>query len=197
MGIPFDHKFNVHVDKHKVYQKMGLDEHTPILLIMGGGQGLGPIKTIVKSLDRAHENFQEIIITGTNKKLYKALKKKAKKSKKKIHVLGYVNNINELMSIASLIVTKPGGITTSEALSKHLPMLIIKPIPGQEENNTTFLTEKEAALRIEDPKKIHHMIDELLRDPRRLKHLSDCAGKISKPNASIDIARLVLHLAHG
>jgi len=165
-------------------------------LIMGGGQGLGPIKTIVKSLEQAKTCFQEVIITGTNRKLYKALKKRSKKSSKKVSVLGYVNNINELMSIASMIITKPGGITTSEALSKKLPMLILKPIPGQEENNTAFLTKKEAAIRIEDPKEVHLIVDELLANPHKLKHISEAAGKISKPNASIDIARLVLNLTH-
>ncbi len=196
LGIPFDNKFNANVEKQKVYQKMGLQENVPIVLIMGGGQGLGPIKTIVKSLEQAKTCFQEVIITGTNRKLYKALKKRSKKSSKKVSVLGYVNNINELMSIASMIITKPGGITTSEALSKKLPMLILKPIPGQEENNTAFLTKKEAAIRIEDPKEVHLIVDELLANPHKLKHISEAAGKISKPNASIDIARLVLNLTH-
>ncbi len=87
---------------------------------MGGGQGLGPIKTIVHSLDKVKADFQEIIVTGTNKKLYKSLKSRPQKTQeKRSALLGYVHNVNELMSVSDLVITKPGGITTSEALSKE------------------------------------------------------------------------------
>ncbi len=161
---------------------------------MGGGQGLGPIKTIVQSLEKVSYDFQEIIVTGTNKKLYKKLKKGLKKYKKKICLLGYAQNINELMSVADLIVTKPGGITTSEALSKKLPMLIIKPIPGQEANNTAYLTEQKAAINIEEPKKINLIIENLFAAPEKLKRMSESCGRIAKPSSGLDIARFILSL---
>ncbi|MCU0651260.1 MAG: UDP-N-acetylglucosamine 2-epimerase, partial [Candidatus Omnitrophica bacterium] len=194
LGIPFDPKFNVPVDKDKVYHKLNLNPDLKTVLIMGGGQGLGPIKTIVKALEKVKSDFQEIIVTGTNKKLYKSLKKKIKKYKKKIHLLGYVDNVNELMTISHAIVTKPGGITTSEALSKKLPMLILRPIPGQEESNTVYLTGKKAAIRITKPKQVTHLIEDLFTDSHKLKSMAEAAGHLAKPNAAMDIAKLALSL---
>ncbi|MFA6384152.1 MAG: glycosyltransferase [Candidatus Omnitrophota bacterium] len=194
LGIPFDPKFNAPVDKAKVYRNLRLDPGLKTVLLMGGGQGLGPIKTIVKALEKVKCDFQEVIVTGTNKKLYKSLKSRIKKSKKRIHLLKYVDYVNELMTIADVIVTKPGGITTSEALSKKLPMLILRPIPGQEESNTVYLTQKKAAIRITKPKEITRLLEDLFTEPHKLKAMADAAGQMSKPHASMDIAKLALTL---
>ncbi len=193
-GIPLDPAFNAVVDRSHILQKLKLDAHLPNILIMGGGQGLGPIKTIIKSLDRIKLPFQEIIITGTNKKLYKSLEKRQKKYRKTMRIFTYVNNINELMEISNIIITKPGGVTTAEALSKKLPMLIIKPIPGQEANNANYLSEKKAAIKIKEPKDVQHVVEGLLKDPLKLKLISESAASISKPNASLNIAKLLLSL---
>ncbi len=194
LGIPFDPKFNQDIPKREVMQRLNLKPNLPTILIMGGGQGLGPIKTIVRSLEKLNLELQEIIVAGTNTKLYKSLKRKIKKYKKKILIFGYVDNINELMSISDVIITKPGGITIAEALAKKLPMVIIRPIPGQETNNTHYLTKKGTAINIGRPKDINLIMDELFREPAKLNHLRECAGRISKPNASLDIANLLLDL---
>ena len=167
----------------------------PKILIMGGGQGLGPVKTIIKSLEKIKKDFQGLIVTGINKKLYRSLKKKIKKSKSKFLLFGFIDNINELMEISDIIITKPGGVTTAEALAKKLPMVIVKPIPGQEASNTAYLMKKGAAIKCDDPKKINLAIEDLLDNPAKLKQLSESAGRISKPNASLDVASLVLELA--
>jgi processive 1,2-diacylglycerol beta-glucosyltransferase len=161
---------------------------------MGGGQGLGPIKTILRSLGKIKLNFQEIIVAGVNRKLYKYLKKKVTKYRKKASVLGYVDNINELMSISDIIITKPGGITTAEALAQRLPMVIVKPLPGQEANNTEYLIRKQAAIKVDQPRDIRSVIEDLLKHPDKLDALKEAARQISKPNASLDTARLILDL---
>lgn len=195
LGIPFDPKFTSAVEKERVIARLGLDPRFPILLIMGGGQGFGPIKTVVKSLDRARAEFQEVIVTGVNKKLYRALKRRAKKLKKKTVILGYVDYIHELMSVSDMIITKPGGITTAEALTKRLPMVIVRPIPGQEANNTAYLIEKGAAVKVDDVRGIGSVVERLLTDPGRLKAMREAAARISKPHASMDIARLIFQEA--
>lgn len=192
-GIPFDPKFNEPIDRRKIIKKLRLESAMPIILIMGGGQGLGPIKTILKSLEKIKLNFQEVIVTGANRKLHKYLKK-AKKYKKNICVLGYVDYINELMSISDIIITKPGGITTAEALAQRLPIVIVKPLPGQEANNTEYLIRKQAAIRVSQPRDTHVAIEGLLRNPGKLEGLREAARQISKPNASLDAARLALDL---
>jgi processive 1,2-diacylglycerol beta-glucosyltransferase len=194
LGIPFDPSFSKPVDPAKIYEKLGLDALAPTLLIMGGGQGLGPIKTIVASLEKAKSEFQEIVVTGTNKRLFGSLKRKLKKFKKKIVLFGYTQNINELMAVANIIITKPGGVTVAEVLSKGIPMIIVKPIPGQEANNTEFLTGAGAAIKLDEPELMNEVIDELFEHPHKLDALSFAASRIGKPNASVDIAKLLLSL---
>jgi len=193
-GIPFDTKFNQKLNHADIFSKLKLNPAKPVVLIMGGGQGLGPIKTIIKSLEKSQHQIQELIITGTNKKLYRSLKRKIKHYKKNIHLFGFVQNIHELMSISSLIISKPGGVTTAEVLSMGLPMVIVKPIPGQEINNTNFLTLKQAAVKMDEPKKVYQVIDDLLNNKSKLERLKSSGLKIAKPGASMDIAKLLLSL---
>lgn len=192
LGIPIDPKFSENHQKEEILKKLGLASGIATVLIMGGGQGLGPIKKIVKSLEKVKIDLQEIIVTGANKKLCKTLKKSVKKYKKRILVFGYSDSISEFMSASDIIITKPGGITTAEALSKKIPMVIIKPLPGQEASNTAYLIEKQAAIKIVNFKKINFVIEDLLVNRNKLEHLSSAASRISKPNASLDISKLLL-----
>ena len=193
-GIPFDHKFNRKPGKEEIYHKLKLDPKRPVVLIMGGGQGLGPIKTVVKSLEKSRHDIQELIVCGTNKKLFRSLKRRIKHYKKDIHLFGFIQNIHELMHISKIMLSKPGGVTTAEVLSMALPMVIVKPIPGQEVNNTNFLTQKGAAIKVDEPRQAYKVIDELLDDKSKLDQLKSAALKIAKPNASMDIASLLLSL---
>jgi len=192
LGIPFDSKFNLAVERAEVLRRMGLNAELPVVLIMGGGHGLGPIKTIVKSLEKTKEPIQEIIITGINNKLFRQMQKAVKGFKKRITVLGFTDNINELMSAADLLVTKPGGITTAEALVKKIPMIIIKPIPGQEASNTAYLTEKKTAIEVDNLEEINLVVDDLFLDRAKLDLMRAAALAIGKPHAARDIARLII-----
>ena len=195
LGIPFDHAFNEKISKQQVLNRLGLAPDMPTVLIMGGGQGLGPIKTIVKSLDKVKGEFQEIIVTGTNRKLHNFFEKKRKKYHKRMFIFGYVDNMHELMSVSDIIITKPGGITAAEALTKHLPMIIVAPIPGQEANNTAYLTRQHAAIKVDEPRHINGVIEDLLLHPDKLYRMRLCISHIAKPHASADIARLLLSVA--
>jgi len=193
-GIPFDLKFNQDLDKIQIRKKLNLDNSLFTILIMGGGQGLGPIKGIINALEKLKFDFQEIVVCGTNRRVYGWLKKRLANYKKRISLFGYVQNVEELMSVADIIITKPGGITCAEALSKRLPMLIISPIPGQEANNTAYLIAQGAAIKVDKPKELINIVGDLYNHPEKLKELSDAALRISKPNAAGDIAQLLLGL---
>ena len=191
-GIPLRLGFAKKLDEKAIAEKLGLDLRVPTLLIMGGGQGLGPIKKIVKSLIKIDMNIQMIVLTGVNKKIIKSLKRQSKKTDKKIIIYEYVTNVDELMEVADLIITKPGGMTTAESLTKGLPMVIVNPIPGQEMRNTDFLIQKGIAIRIDDASDIGEEIELLLRSPGRLELMSRAAYDNAKPMAALDVAKLIL-----
>lgn len=192
-GIPIDPKFRKDVPADVFFQKLGLDKNAPIVLIMGGTQGLGPIKELAKILDRSSMRLQMIVASGNNKKLYRWLK--SRRFRKKVLPLSYAVNIDEMMQAATVIITKPGGITTAEALAKGLPMLIISPLPGQEAMNTKFLLEEGVAVKAENPNDARIILEELLYSKDKLKMMRDKALSLSKPSSAIDIARLILEIA--
>jgi len=192
LGIPFDPKFIQPQEKTDLIHKYKLKAGVPVVLIMGGGQGLGPIKTIVRALEKVKPDIQEIVVTGTNRKLYKTLKRRIKRYKKKILLFGYVQHINELMDLADIVISKPGGVTTSEVLAKGKPMVIVKPLPGQEANNTRYLTSSGAALKVDKPKGVYQAVNDLIEHPHKLVRINEAVKRIAKPQASIDIAKFVL-----
>ncbi len=193
LGIPIDPKFSFSLDRNKIAQKLNIDLQLPTILVMGGGQGIGPIKHIVSELSKMHLVFQLIVVAGKNKRLLKWLKKNQLHSCKKLLVFEYVNNIEELMEAATIIITKPGGLTTAEALAKGLPLVIIRPIPGQEANNTDYLLKNGAVIKIGAIKDINSQIEKLLGNHNRLKDMHDAAKALGRPRSAIEIAELILN----
>ena len=191
-GIPIRMKFAEHLDRAAIAKKLGIDLNIPTVLVMGGGQGLGPMKEAVKSLVRLERDLQLIVICGTNAKLVNWLKKTQRKTTKKIIFYDYASNVDELMDVATLIVSKPGGMTTSECLAKGLPMVIVDPIPGQEERNSQFLVNQGIAIRVDDKRHIGRDIDVLLNNPQALAAMKTAALKNGKPMAAENIARFIL-----
>jgi processive 1,2-diacylglycerol beta-glucosyltransferase len=159
---------------------------------MGGGQGLGPIKVIVKSLNQIDRPLQMIAIVGTNHKIHHSLEKMPLRANKFLKVYQFANNVDELMELADIIVTKPGGMTTAESLAKGLPMVIVNPIPGQEMCNTNFLISQNIGIREDSPNKIGQTINSLLNDPQRMQKMSIAALRNAKPEAAKDIAKLII-----
>ncbi|MBF0386037.1 MAG: galactosyldiacylglycerol synthase, partial [Candidatus Omnitrophica bacterium] len=120
------------------------------------------------------------------------LQKQATKSEKKILIFEYAKNVSELMEVADLIITKPGGMTTSESLAKGLPMVIVNPLPGQEMRNTDFLIQKGIAIRVDDATDLGEEVELLFRSPERMLSMSEAAYKNSKPRATEKICNLIL-----
>jgi processive 1,2-diacylglycerol beta-glucosyltransferase len=112
-------------------------------------------------------------------------------------IFNFANNVDELMEIATIIITKPGGITTAECLAKGLPMVIVDPIPGQEMRNTDFLIKMGIGIRIDDTSDIGEEVELLLSSPERLAAMSKAAYKNAKPYAALDVAKLILDHTNG
>lgn len=193
-GIPIRAKFSAQLNKEPIAQQLGFDVNIPTILIMGGGQGLGPIKEIVKSLMKIEMSFQVVVLAGTNKKIVKALNEYIEETQKKILVFEFANNVDELMELASMIITKPGGITTAECLAKGLPMVIVDPIPGQEMRNTDFLIKKGIGIRIDETHDVGEEVELLLKSPERLTAMSKSAYENAHPHSTLDIAKLILNV---
>jgi processive 1,2-diacylglycerol beta-glucosyltransferase len=135
-GIPIAAKFSLKPNVKVIRKDYGLRDDLPVLLILSGGFGMGPVAEILAELDKSEKQFQMLVVTGRNDELRKKLA--AQTRKHPTHFLGFSTNMHELMAVADLIVTKPGGLTTSEALAMGKPIFILNPIPGQEAANSDF-----------------------------------------------------------
>lgn len=191
-GIPIDPRFADNVDSDAVRKKIGLDVKKPTILIMGGGQGLGPIAELVNELNRISCPLQMIVVAGTNKRLFDWLERRKPYLRAKTIVYGFTSEVAELMSVSTLIVTKPGGLTISEALSKRLPIIILNPIPGQEAKNTEYLLSEGVAVKADSAADTALLTDMLLGNRSKLEQMRDNAQRIAKPRSSVDIAKLIL-----
>lgn len=186
-GIPCAKSFSEERDPKTIKSKIGLTPEKKTIFILGGGFGVGPIKRIVLYLDKIEKDFQGIVVCGYNEKLYKEIDEITRSSRHKFKVYGFVNNIDELMAASDVLVSKSGGISVTEALNSGLPMVVIKPIPGQEMRNYKFLKRHNAVLRIKNPKEIINIVEELfdsnkfdvLRNNVKKIRLIDSAGKIA------------------
>lgn len=197
LGIPIDSKFREPGNPAEVLRRLGLDSNLPAILIMGGGQGLGPIKKIVRALDKLRHPAQLIVVCGTNRSLYKWLQKSKPLFTKPVSVMAYAERIDELMSISSFIVTKPGGLTSAEALSKSLPIIIVSPLPGQESLNTRFLLESGVALKVDSFAELRSLAEELLSDAARLEKLRERAHAAALVDSAQKSAQLILSMIGG
>ncbi|MGB2599488.1 MAG: glycosyltransferase [Candidatus Omnitrophota bacterium] len=190
-GIPVDPKFRTSHDKRRIRGELGFSGKDPLLLIMGGSQGIGAMEEVVKQLlaDERH-NYQLLIIAGKNRRLYNRLSRVARRTAENMKVLRYVENIDELMEASDAIVTKAGGLTMAEALVKKLPILIIDPIPGHERMNADYLVNEGVAVEIDNFSGFHEQINSLFNSNGALLKMSERAAQLSKPESSLDIAKL-------
>ncbi|MFH1691061.1 MAG: glycosyltransferase [Candidatus Omnitrophota bacterium] len=194
-GIPINQKFSAYCDRISVIKQYGLREDVPVVLVMGGGRGLGPIKALVGELDNLKTNLQILVVCGVNVHLYRWIQKRV--FKKKIVSFQFTDQVERLMTIASIVITKPGGITTAEALAKKCPMIILNPIPGQEARNTDFLVTNKVALKINSPEEVGKAIDCILTNPdcyNENEFVGSCRH-FARPESSLELAGFVLHCA--
>ena len=191
-GIPIDTKFSKRLNKEETAKELNITLDRPVILIMGGGRGIGPIGKFMRALDKSEINTQLLIITGINNKLYNYLKNT--KFRNKTYVYEYVDYVDKLMTVADILITKPGGVTTAEALAKNLPMLILQPLPGQEQNNTNFLLSQGVALKADDIDDSIAKLISLLKDKEKLNAIREKIAIVSKPLSSVKIAELALSL---
>lgn len=194
LGIPVGKSFYQNNNRHKLLLKYGL-ENKPTILIMGGSLGFGSIKKTFLSLLKIKKDIQILVITGTNNKLRSQLEEYSKTSEKSIRIIGYTDKISEYMDMSDILITKPGGMTVSEALTKNIPLLLISPIPGQEERNAQFLSNIGAAARAFKKGDLETVLHQLIDNPLRICHMKEMTKFLSKPNATEKITGLLAEMS--
>jgi processive 1,2-diacylglycerol beta-glucosyltransferase len=191
-GIPIDPVFAEPVDRPAVAPKYGLDPSTTTLLLSAGALGVSPTEAVVGRLMQLKHDTQTIVICGKNEEMQGRVSAIVGSGNPNFKILGYTDRMHELMKISDLFVGKPGGLTTSESLACGLPMVIISPIPGQEERNSDHLLEDGAAIKCNEMTTVPYKIDNLLDDPARIASMRLSAQKLGRPNAARTIARTLI-----
>lgn len=195
-GIPVEKSFLSHRDRKTVLNELGFSEDKLTVLLMGGSFGAGNIKETLTELLEIDRDFQILVITGRNEHLKEKMDKKlhSYSGDKTIRILGYTNNMNDILASIDVLITKPGGLTTTEALLKDVPMIIPYYIPGQEEENLDFLSNCGAALRTTKKYTLSVLLKVLIDDPSRLEMLKKNIKSIRKFYSAQNISNLVIDI---
>jgi processive 1,2-diacylglycerol beta-glucosyltransferase len=195
-GIPIDPIFAERKDKTAMRRKHSLKPDRTTILVSAGGFGAGPIEHVITSLLDLQHQAQVVAIAGHNEELRTRLQSLVKRTKRNssvdVNVVGYTTEMDEYMSASDLILGKPGGLTTSEALAKGLVLVIVNPIPGQEERNSDHLLEEGVAIRCNNLPALAFKIDQLLDDTKRLEQMRRNVKRLARPNAASEIVRQLL-----
>jgi processive 1,2-diacylglycerol beta-glucosyltransferase len=190
-GIPIDPIFAEPRDKRAMRRKHGLEPDRFTILVSTGGFGVGPVGYLMQALAELKHSARVIAVCGRNAVLKAELANTIKNIKKSsvvsYTVLGFTTEMDELMTAADLFVGKPGGLTTSEALAKGLPMVVINPIPGQEERNSDHLLEQGAAIRCNNLPALAYKIDTLIDTPGKLAQMERSSRALGKPEAAFAV----------
>jgi processive 1,2-diacylglycerol beta-glucosyltransferase len=190
-GIPVMPQFSVPLDRRECALELGLAPERFTVALMAGGAGVGSLDELATRLLRASDDLQLIALAGRNAELLARLRKLAKSHPGRLFPLGFTTTVERVVSASDLVVTKPGGLTVSECLAKHKPMLLVSPIPGQEERNADYLLEAGAALKAADAATLEYKLGQLLANPARLRAMSEAAHRIGRPHAAQDVIALI------
>ncbi len=190
LGIPIQEKFGLYIDQKEARRELGLDENKDTVMLMSGGVGFGNTAKVVLNLNKCQHDFQIICVCGRNEKLKKKLEKLQKRGriKKETKILGFANNIDVIMSASNVLIGKLGGLSTSEAFAKYLPVISYKKLPFQEYDNMLYLKKQNVCEYITKNGKIYELVDTVLDNKGKYyEHLE----KIRRPNATKNIGDLL------
>ncbi len=193
-GIPVRPGFTSKLDVAEARQRCGIAVDVPTVLLLCGGFGVGPIAELFAQLLTMSSDGQVVVIAGRNERLRRRLGRLAEGTSRPVRVVGYTNRMHEWMQAADLIVSKPGGLTVSEALACGVPLVVVNPIPGQEARNSDFLLESGAAIKVNNPRLLGYRVGSLLSTNDRLARLREGVGAIARPDAAERIAANALKL---
>lgn len=194
-GIPILSAFGSSEPAGQALKRMGLDPSIPAVLIMSGGYGVGPTLRLLQACLEKPPPCQLLIVAGKSREIEEGARRMARGAPLPVTVYGYTTTIHEMMDAATLVISKPGGLTCAEVLAKHKPLVIVEPVPGQEQRNAEYLLERGCAARLFDAEDAPYRLTELLADPEHLARMSRAAAKLARPDAADRIIRDVCAVA--
>lgn len=183
-GIPIMPAFFHPLDRASCERELGMSAACPTLLLLSGGAGFGTVSEIAARLLALPELFQLIALAGKDERMLAALRQLAEQYPGRLVPIGYTAQIEKLMACADLVVTKPGGLTTAESLAMGLPMIVIAPIPGQEEQNANYLLERGVALKATDMATLEYRVSYLLAHRSKRLAMGASAARLARPDAA-------------
>ena len=195
-GIPLSNKFLLKYDKSQILQSFGLSPNKKTVLFFGGGEfGLGKTQTfnIFKSFVECPENIQIVAISGKNQKMKESFENLVTDLGKQdsVKILEFTDKVPQLMSISDLVVTKPGGLTTTESLASGLPIVVINPIPGQEEENAEFLESKGTGIWLRKDDSSREVLKSVLDNPEKLDEMKKNTELLAKKHSTENICKIL------
>lgn len=190
-GIPIKEKFYSKIPKEQARTELGLNPDKRTILVMAGSMGYGNMASIIKEIESLNMDFQILAVCGNNKKQYDQL---VKKGSDNVKVFGFTDKVDILMDASDCIITKPGGLSTTEAMAKHLPMILANPIPGQEERNTDFLINNGIAVSAHKDFSIGEALYFLFESPGHLEVMETRLSQICCNNTCAKLAEFVTSL---
>jgi processive 1,2-diacylglycerol beta-glucosyltransferase len=191
-GIPIHPAFGTRKERQACLEHQDLKGDRPIVLQLAGGFGVGPVAGLYRAILQTEVPLEVVVVAGRNERLRAQLDACEVPARHRARVLGFTDQIDELMLLADVVVSKPGGLTTSEALARGTALAIVNPVPGQESRNSDFLLENGAAIKLNNLATLPYKLTQLLRTPGQLKALKENARRLGRPQAALDIARKVL-----
>jgi processive 1,2-diacylglycerol beta-glucosyltransferase len=196
-GIPIDPAFGPVSNRDEMRREAGFDTDRPLFLISGGALGVSPAAGVLDGLARLRHPAQAIVICGKNSEMKAGMERQARAVEAAnpgltFRILGYTDEMHRWMQMSDLFIGKPGGLTTAEALACGLPMIIVAPIPGQEERNSDHLLEKGIALKCNEFTTLAYKIDGLLDHPEQLAAMREKATYYGRPHAAATIVDTLL-----
>ncbi|MBI3580215.1 MAG: hypothetical protein HY089_12500 [Ignavibacteriales bacterium] len=198
-GIPLLPQFKEVTPRPKARQIVGIDEKNFTALVLSGGFGVGKVGEIVEQVAKTFETFPTrtftaLIVCGKNEKVKATLEQRQFPKNVRPKIYGFVNNIHDLMDAADVLISKSGGLTSSEAMAKHLPMIIIDPIPGQESRNADIIVEQGAGWKAMDLPNIQYKLMRIIENSALLDQAKKATMLVAKPNAAHDVLSKVLRI---
>ncbi len=189
-GIPISQEFFELKPKKQIYQEFNLNENRKTLTIVGGSLGMGNIEEILQEITSVTLDIQILVLTGSNTKLFNKVMEISENCNKCILPLHYCDNMNDILSITDLLVTKPGGLTITESFITGTPLAIYSAIPGHEVQNADYLFRHHLAIDLGTGEKCAEIIQDALSDDKLLEELRERSKASGKPKAAQNIYTL-------